>query len=349
MKILVTGGGGFIGGALVNRLVAKGYRVASFSRNDYPQLREKGVEVIRGNLEDWERVSKACAGVETIFHVAAKAGSWGDFHEYYRTNVLGTKNLIRSCRVNQVNKLIYTSSASVVFDGRSIEGGNESLPYPARHLSHYTATKAQAEQCVLEANSPTLKTLSLRPHLVWGPGDNHLIPKVLERAVAEKLRQIGIEDHLVDTTFIDNAVAAHLCAKNAIEKDPKVAGKSYFISNGKPCFLWEFINRVLKSAGISPVDKKMTVNTALRTARIVEWIYKTFPIRSEPPLTRFLIKELSTAHWFDISAACNLLGYKPEISTEEGLAKLAAWIQELINQNSSTFKAQKNKNSKNPP
>jgi len=339
MNILVTGGGGFIGGALVNRLVAQGYRVTSFSRNDYPQLREKGVDVIRGNLENLESVSKACAGVETVFHVAAKAGLWGDYQEYYRTNVLGTKNLIRSCRENRVNKLIYTSSASVVFNGKSIEGRNESLPYPSRHLSHYTATKAEAEQCILEANSPALKTLSLRPHLVWGPGDNHLIPGVLEKAVAGKLRQIGAKDHLVDTTFIDNAVAAHLCAINAIEKNPEVAGKSYFISNGEPCFLWKFINRVLKSAGVSPVDKKISVGIALSTACLVEWIYKAFSIRSEPSLTRFLIKELTVAHWFDISAACNLLGYEPEITIEEGLSKLAAWIQQPIDRNNSTFTA----------
>ncbi len=176
MKALVTGGGGFIGSALVRELVKRGFNVTSFSRGDYPELKQIGVVVKRGDLCDRESVLNACDGVDIIFHVAAKAGIWGSYKDYYMTNVRGTENIVYACKKKKTKWLIYTSSASVVFDGSDIKGSNESLSYPHRPLSNYTATKALAEQCVLNADSTSLKTLALRPHIVLGPGDNHLIP-----------------------------------------------------------------------------------------------------------------------------------------------------------------------------
>jgi len=328
MNVLVTGGGGFIGFALVQQLVARGDRVTSFSRGDYPALRRLGIEIIRGDLSDQDAIVKACTGRDIVFHVAAKVGVWGPYRAYYQSNVQGTENVVKACLIHSVNRLIFTSSASVVFNGSNIEGMNESLPYPSRQMSHYTATKALAEQCVIAANSSNLKTLSLRPHLVWGPGDRHILPGIINRAKAGKLRRIGDDDHLIDTTYIDNAVSAHICAVKTMEQNPEVTGKAYFISNGEPITLMDFINNILKSAGLPPVNYSVSVKTALAVAGLLELVYKGLGIQTAPRLTRFLVHELSTAHWFDISSARKLLGYSPKVTIKEGLERLAAWFHQ---------------------
>lgn len=328
MNVLVTGGGGFIGSALARQLMTQGDKVANFSRGDYPDLWRLGIEIIRGDLSDQKAIANACAGRDIVFHVAAKVGVWGSYKEYYQSNVQGTENVVKACLIHGVNRLIFTSSASVVFDGSNIEGMNESLPYPSRPMSHYTATKALAEQCVLAANSSNLKTLSLRPHLVWGPGDRHIIPGIITRAKAGKLRRIGNDDHLIDTTYIDNAVSAHICAAKTMEQDPGVTGKAYFISDGEPLPLMDFINNILKSACLPPVNNCISVKTALVVAGLLELVYKGLGVQTEPRLTRFLVRELCTDHWFNISAARKLLGYTPKVTIQEGLERLATLFRQ---------------------
>lgn len=328
MNALVTGGGGFIGAALIKQLVKQGYKAASFSRGDYPDLRRLGIEVINGNLTDQETIKMACAGKDIVFHVAAKAGVWGSYQEYYRPNVQGTQNVLNACLSQGVKYLIFTSSASVVFNGKNIEGANEMLPYPSRSMSHYTATKALAEQYVLKTNCSELKTLSLRPHLVWGPGDSHIIPGIIARARSGKLQRIGKGNELIDTTYIDNCVSAHLCAAEAIKQNPNAAGKAYFITNGEPIPVWDFINGILKSACLPAVENSVSFRTALIAAGFLELVYKAFAIKNEPYLTRFLVHELCTSHWFDISAARKQLGYVPKISFNNGLEQLASWFCE---------------------
>lgn len=326
MKALVTGGGGFIGAALSKQLLKNGYQTASFSRGDYPELKRLGIEVIKGDLADPEAITKACWRKDIVFHVAAKAGVWGAYPEYYRPNVQGTQNVVNACLSQGVKYLIFTSSASVVFNGKNIEGGNETLPYPSRSMSHYTATKALAEQYVLKTNCSELKTLSLRPHLVWGPGDSHIIPGIVARARSGKLRRIGAGKNLIDTIYIDNCVSAHLCAAEAIKQNPNAAGKAYFITNGEPLPVWDFINGILKSACLPAVENSVSFRTALIAAGFLELVYKTFAIKKEPHLTRFLVHELCASHWFDIDAARKQLGYVPKISITKGFKKLASWF-----------------------
>lgn len=321
MKVLVTGGGGFIGSALVHELIKRGYHVTSFSRNDYPELRRIGAKVITGNLSDGEAVINACNGMDIVFHVAAKAGIGGTFKEFYTANVTGTENIVNACREKKIKWLIFTSSASVVFNGTDIKGSDESIPYPSHPLSFYTATKALAEQCVLGADCSSLRTVALRPHIVLGPGDNHLIPGLLSQARAGKLRQIGDGRNLIDISWIDNVVAAHLCAARAIENNPEASGKAYFISNGEPVILWDFIDMILRKAGIDPISKALPVRTAFKYACLTETFYKVFRIKQEPGLTRFLVHELSRSHWFNINAARKLLNYNPEVANAEGLNK----------------------------
>jgi nucleoside-diphosphate-sugar epimerase len=324
MKVLVTGGGGFLGGAVVRKLLARGDTVRSFTRTAYPWLSELGVEQAHGDLTDADAVAAAVSGCEVVYHVAAKAGVWGRRADFVGTNVTGTQNVLAGCKRHGVRRLVYTSTPSVVHGGGSIEGGDESLPYPDQFEADYPATKAEAEKAVLAANGPDLATVALRPHLVWGPSDPHLIPRVLARAKAGKLRRIGDRPVTVDVTYVDNAADAHLLAADRLAPGSAVAGKAYFISNGEPVELWAFLNRVLADAGLPPVTRVMSVWKAKLAGRILERIYRTLRLRAEPPMTRFVASQLSTSHWYDITAARRDLGYVPTVSIEEGLKRLAA-------------------------
>lgn len=321
---LVTGGGGFVGREVIRRLLDRGVSVRSLARGDYPDLASSGVAMIRGDIADMDAVNRAVTGCDTVFHVAAKAGVWGDFDSYYRPNVVGTKNVIAACRDQGVRRLVYTSSPSVVFDGSGMRGVDESAPYPRRFKSNYSATKANAEQTVLAANDDVLRTVALRPHLIWGPGDNHIVPRVLAQARSKKLRRIGAGNPRVDTTYIDNAADAHINAAYALMDNPNVAGRAYFISQGQPIGIWTIIDGILDAGGLPPLDRTVPRWAAMAVATVLEAVYRALRIQSEPRLTRFVVRELTSEHWFDIGAARSALGYKPEVTIEEGLRRLKA-------------------------
>lgn len=327
LTVLVTGGGGFLGRAIIDQLLLQGCRVRSFSRGDYPELRKLGVSLLRGDLADEAAVAAACDGCDIVFHNAAKAGIWGDYEGYYRPNVVGTESVLAACRKKGVRRLVFTSSASVVFSGGNIAGGNESLPYPERPRSPYTATKAIAERMILAADSSEIKTLSLRPHLIWGPRDNHIIPRIIAQGRSGKLRRVGEGKNMVDTTYIDNCAAAHLCAAVALNENPAASGRAYFISNGEPINLWDLVNRILRIAGVPPVKGAISSGTAHVLGGVLESVYKGLKLLGEPRMTRFVAEELSTSHWFDITAAKAELGYVPAISMEEGFKRLQAWLE----------------------
>ena len=324
MKALVTGGGGFLGGAIVRLLRERGDDVRSFARGAYPALENVGVEVHRGDLADAAAVSRAVQGMDVVFHVAGLPGVWGPYEDYHRANVTGTEHVLAACRRHGVRRLVFTSTPSVVHGGRDIEGGDESLPYATTFSTHYPRTKAAAERMVLAANGEHLSTVALRPHLVWGPGDNHLVPRIVARGRAGRLRLIGDGANVVDTVYVDNAADAHVAASDRLASGASCAGKAYFISNGEPLPLAEIINGILAAAGVPPVTKRIPVPVALALGGLAELVYGGLRIRREPPITRFVVRQLSTAHWFDISAARQDLGYQPRVSIEEGLRRLAA-------------------------
>lgn len=333
MNVLVTGGGGFLGSAIIRQLLPQGCQVTSLSRSLYPELESLGVRQVQGDLADKKAVLQAAENAEIIYHVAAKAGIWGNYDAFYKANVTGTRNIITACKELGINRLIYTSSPSVVFDGKDVWGGDESLPYPTEYLAHYPKTKAMAEQMVIASNSPELATVSLRPHLIWGPGDNHLVPRIIDKARKGRLRRIGQRNCLVDTVYIDNAAKAHLLAAERLAPGNQLAGKVYFITNAEPIELWEMVNRILAAAQLPPITKSILPETAWLLGNICEKIWSWFNLKDEPPMTRFVARELSTAHWFNISAAEQDLGYQPEVSIDEGLQQLADWLQE----NSKTY------------
>jgi nucleoside-diphosphate-sugar epimerase len=327
MKALVTGGGGFLGKAIVRLLLERGWEVASFSRAAYPELDRLGVEQHRGDLADAPAVAAAAAGCDTVFHVAARAGVWGAYADYFRANVIGTENVIAACRCHGIGRLVHTSSPSVVFDGTDIEGGDESLPYPGRFEAPYSETKALAERLVLAANDGELATVALRPHLIWGPEDNHLVPRIVARGRAGRLRRVGTRPCPVDSVYVDNAAEAHVLAAERLEPGAAPAGRAYFISNGEPLPLWELVDRILAAAGVPPVARTVSPTTAYAAGWLLEKLYGALRIGAEPPMTRFLARELATAHWFDISAARLDLGYAPRVSIDEGLDRLQEWFR----------------------
>lgn len=323
MRVLVTGGGGFLGGAVVRRLRARGWDVRSLTRSAYPWLDELGVEQTLGDLADADAVTRAVTGMDAVVHTAAKAGVWGRYADYVATNVTGTANVIAACRAAGVRRLVYTSTPSVVHGGGDLEGADESTPLPKHYDAAYPETKAAAETAVLTANGPDLATVALRPHLIWGPGDPHLIPRVLARARAGKLRRIGTRPVRVDVTYVDNAADAHVLAVEKLDIGSAPAGKAYFVSNGEPVELWDFLNRVLAAAAVPPVTKSVAAWKARLAGRVLEAAYRWLRLPGEPAMTQFVAAQLSTSHWYDITAARRDLGYEPAVSVDEGLRRLA--------------------------
>lgn len=326
MTALVTGGGGFLGSAIVRRLVVRGDAVRSLSRQTYPLLCDLGVLQFAGDLSHSAAVEQAVAGCDVVFHVAAKPGIWGPYDDYHRVNVVGTENVLAACRKHGVRRLVYTSSPSVVFTRHNLEGVDESVPYAKRFLAAYPKTKAIAEKMVLTANGTDLATVALRPHLMWGPGDNHLIPSLIARARSGKLRRIGDGKNRVDAVYIDNAADAHLLAADRLAPASPVCGKAYFLAQGEPILLWDFLDRILAAAGMPPVRRSVPAALAYAAGAALEIAYRALRLPGEPHMTRFLARQLSTSHWFDLTAAKRDFGYVATVSIEEGLRRLrAAW------------------------
>ncbi len=326
MKVLVTGGGGFLGSAICKLLRARDVEVRSLSRSRHAALDALGVRQYQGDIAMLDSVLSASKGCDAIIHSAALAGIWGNFDDFSRTNIGGTMAVLGACELNGIGKLVYTSTPSVVHAGHDIEGGDERLPYATQFLAHYPATKAVAEQRVLAANSPTLCTVALRPHLIWGPGDNHLLPRILKRAQAGQLRFIGVSKK-IDTVYVDDAAQAHLDALDHLAPGAACAGKAYFISQDQPITLDDMINRMLRSCGQQPVNQRISPKVAKLAGHVFETLWRVLGKTSDPPMTRFLAEQLSTAHWFNITAAKRDLGYRPKLSIAEGMSRLQEWWQ----------------------
>ncbi|MEZ5990725.1 MAG: NAD-dependent epimerase/dehydratase family protein [Planctomycetota bacterium] len=307
MKAVVTGGAGFLGAKIVDRLLERGDEVVVFSRK--PNNLPAGASAHVGDLRNQDEVSNAINGADAVFHVAAKAGVWGPRDEYFGINLTGTRNVVAACHQHGVRDLIYTSTPSVVFDRGGIDGGDGSLPYPKKFLTHYAESKALAEKEVLAADGVSgLRAVSLRPHLIWGHGDPHLLPRVLERARKGKLKQVGDGCNRVDITHVNDAADAHLLALEYIDR---AAGNAYFISS-ETVELWPWVNKVLTRAGIPTLTAKVSAATAYKAGAVMEFIWRLFGIKSEPPMTRFVAENLATSHWFKLDAAKRDLAYEPE-------------------------------------
>lgn len=331
MKILVTGGSGFLGRHILQALRKEGLeQIRTLNRKPCEDLKDQGIEVIYGDLADDNAVDKAIKGCDVVFHVAAKAGIWGSYASYYEANVVGTQNVINACLNHHVKYLIYTSSPSVVFDGKPLVNVSEKIGYgDSSKMCPYAKTKMLAEKMVLKANSQQgLKTIALRPHLIWGPGDNHLIPTIIKAAQQHHLCQVGSGENWVDVSYVTNVAQAHLLALKELSKDgTAVSGKAYFISQGDPVQLWPWLKQLFIKLNIPQPLLKMPFLVAYLLGGLFEVIYKVLFIKKQPPMTRFVAKELSQDHYFDISAAKMDLHYVPQISNEEGVEQLVRWLK----------------------
>ncbi|MCX6986095.1 MAG: NAD-dependent epimerase/dehydratase family protein [Lentisphaerae bacterium] len=307
-SVLVTGGGGFLGKQIIEALRRLDCgSIRSVGRNPQPELEKTGVEVLCGDISDSSFILKACESRTLVFHTAALAGVWGKRGDFFRINVTGTRNVADACRKRNVGVLVYTSSPSVVLHDGDTENADESVPYTEKYLAPYPETKAIAERLVLNANSADFATVAIRPHLIWGPGDPHLLPRVVEMAGKGKLIQVGDGKNLVDMTYVDNAASAHIAAAETLRNSQKANGKAYFISDGNPVVLWDWINNLLKRLDIP--------------------LLYMLPFSGEPPMTRFVAGQLAHSHYFNISAARNDLGYNPGISHEDALEKTLEWLR----------------------
>lgn len=325
MRVLVTGSTGFLGAAVCRALRARGDEVRGLSRTPSPALTALGVEQHTGDIADLDAVLGASRGVDAIVHTAAKAGAWGRIEDFYSTNVSGTDNVLAACDMNDIRRLVFTSSPAVVHAGGDLEGVDERTPYPARYHAHYPATKAIAERRVLAANGATLATVALRPHLIWGPGDNHLLPRLVARARAGRLRFVGDGRNRIDTIYIDNAVDAHLAALDRLDIGAACSGHAYFLTQDQPMPIMDVVNALLRTAAAPTETRCISRRTAHALGAVLETVWRVLRLGGEPPMTRFIAEQMSTAHWFDISAAKRDLGYKPRVNFAEGLARLTTW------------------------
>jgi len=331
MFALVTGGGGgFLGRHIVDQLLARGDRVRVLSRSASPDLVAQGVECHIGDLRDAQAVEQACAGVDAVLHTAAVPGIWGRWEMFHSINTVGTEHIIAGCHKSGVHKLVYTSSPSVVYDGSPHVMADESLPYPESYLCDYPQTKSIAERAVLAANRPgQLLTVSLRPHLIWGPRDNHLIPRLIQRARSGQLRQVGDGTNEISMAYVENVAAAHLQACDALSDTARCAGRAYFINEAEPVRLWDWVNQLLGIAGLPPVKKRISAKAAYAVGYGMELAYRLLGIESEPRMTRFLAAQLSQSHSYSIAAAVHDFGYRPIVSVEEGLKKIEPELRAL--------------------
>lgn len=311
LRILVTGGQGFLGGALVRALVALGFgRVAATVRRPAPELEALGVEVVSVDLTSQEQAIQATSNRDLIFHTAAKAGVWGSLESYRAINVDATRFLLEGARRHKVPYFVHTSSPSVTFQGRSSENETEEAPYGHSPLNAYCLTKIASERLVLQ--STDLKVLALRPHLIYGPGDPHLLPRVFEAAKKNRLVRVGDGLNRVDVTHIDDVVAAHLCVLPRLHSN-EVWGQAYFVTSGVPVRLWSWIAHILHWKGLPTVPRSLTLHQAVALGRLLEASFRALKKETEPPLTQFSALQLGCSHTYSIEKARRLLGFHPTV------------------------------------
>lgn len=317
MRAFVTGGGGFLGLAIVRLLRARGDEVTSFSRGEYPALEALGVRHVRGDLSDPKFLLDSMRGHDTVFHVAAKAGIAMGREAFWSANVDGTRNVLAAALESGAERLVFTSSPSVCFDGGDHRNASNELPYSARFLAPYPESKAAAERMVLAASGrSSLATCALRPHLVFGPGDPHLLPRLIARGRARQLAIVGKGTNEVSLTYVENAAFAHLDAADRLVRGAPHAGKAYFVAQKEPVALWPWINELFGALGIPPVTRRMPMPLAYAAGM---WLENVAKPSVEARMTRFLALQLSTSHSYDLGPAERDFGYVERVPMSEAM------------------------------
>lgn len=328
MNALVIGGGGFLGTKIVEMLISDGHNVRVLGRNYYTHLKKMDVECIKADIRNEADIAKSLTGIDTIFHVASKNGFYGNWNEFKSINIVGTETILSAALSKNVEKFIYTSSPAVVGFDNDLHNGGIDVPYPTKHESPYSYTKAQAEQIVKTKNGDGIATVSLRPHMIFGPGDKHLFPRILDKASKGSFKRIGEGKNIIDLTFVDNAASAHIDAAKALISDKSpCAGGAYFISNDEPVIFYDYLNEIFRNLNINTINNGLTLSTARKVGKLLEGFYKTFSIKSEPLVTPYLANMMGLSHWYDMGPAKKDLNYKVKVSMSEGTKRTLEWLK----------------------
>jgi nucleoside-diphosphate-sugar epimerase len=316
----VTGGSGFVGGALIERLHAEGWEVRALARSDRAadKVRQRGALPVPGDLENEAMMREGAAGADVAFHAAAKVEDWGAPEEFERLNVGGTAKLIAACREAGVRRLVHVGTEAALMAGEPLVGVDEDAPLRPDSPVLYSSTKAKAEQLVRAANGTGLETVVIRPRFVWGRGDTTLLPTLVELVRAGRLRWVGGGGQLTATTHIDNTVEGLWLGAT---KAP--AGSVYFVTDGDPVVFREFVSRMLQTQGVEPPTGSLPAGMAGAVAGVAERLWRLLRRPGRPPVTRFSVWVSSQECTIDIGRAQRELGYRPVKSREEGLAELA--------------------------
>ncbi len=324
MKVLVTGATGFLGQALARRLRSQQFDVSALGRNPavLAQLEREGMRPIQADLADRQAVAAACQGQAIVFHVGALAAPWGKREDFYRSNVLGTQNVITGCETHSVGRLVHVSTPSIYFGLDSLVDVAEDAPLPARPVNEYARTKLLAETEVDSAFARGVPVLTIRPRAIFGPGDTAILPRLIARLKTGRLPVIGDGRNLIDMTYVENVVdALLLCATSPAA----TLGKKYNITNGESTALWPLIEKLCTALGYPLPKRHIPYRVADGAAALMEIVYGLLPGQPEPPLTRYSVALLAKNTTLDISAARRELGYQPQISVEEGFQRFVEW------------------------
>lgn len=319
MKVLMTGGRGLLGMATAKALNQSGHEVVLFQRGraeiDLPQ--------IQGDIQDLDAVKQAIQGCDGVVHMAARVSTVGTWREFESVNVGGTKHVLRAATAAGVERCVYVSSPSAAHVGEALIGSSATPASPEGARSFYSRSKAMAELEVLQ--QVDLATVAVRPHLVWGPGDTQLIGRIVERARSGRLVLINRGAALIDTTYVDNAADAIVAALQRVT-DAQVRGKAFVVSNGEPRTVAELFTRIAWAAGVAPPTRSIPGVLARTGGTAVEAFWRVSKRNDEPPMSRFLAEQLSTAHWFAQEDTQAALVWAPRVSLEEGFTRLKTWF-----------------------
>ena len=325
MKVLVTGTGSLLLGGIASELVRRGDDVVCLQRRPSTFVGHQNAHEVLADICDADAVAQAAQGCDAIIHGAARVGIVGSQKEFYDTNVTGTKNILQAAEQHSISRLVFVSTPSVAHTGDSLIGAPAGEAEIGRSRSYYAESKAIAERTVLNARNEHLAVVAIRPHLVWGPGDTQLVGRIVERAASGRLAVIGTGNALVDSTYIDNAISAHIAALDALHIGSACDGKAYVISNGEPRTVNELMRSMCGAAGIPFEPRHVSLAMGIRLGSVIERLWPLIK-SSEPPLTRFVAEQLGTAHWFDQRAVQQDLGWTPQVSLDEGFQRLTQWF-----------------------
>jgi nucleoside-diphosphate-sugar epimerase len=317
VKVLVTGASGLLGGAVARELATRGHDVRAFQRRPAGL---SGILDVPGSVTDADAIRSALRGVDAVVHLAAKVSLAGNPAEFSAVNVEGTRRLIAEAGRAGVGRFVHISSPSVAHSGASIAGDDARPADPERARGDYARTKAVAERIALAADSPGFSVVAVRPHLVWGPGDTQLVARIAQRAAAGRLPLLGSGAALIDTTYLDNAAGAIAAA---LDRAEDVHGNAYVVTNGEPRPVAEMLAGICHAAGVRPPTRRVPAVLARAAGGAVEALWRVRPGEDEPPMTRFLAEQLSTAHWFDQRRTRGDLRWTPSVSLDEGMRRLA--------------------------